>query len=308
MGQSGLQVSVVSLGSWLTYGEAVDDTSARECVDAAFAAGINLFDTADGYAGGKAEHVLGLALKRLPRQEYVVASKCFFPTGQGPTARGLSRKHVFDACHASLERLGTAYIDLYQCHRYDPDTPLLETITAMTDLIRLGKIRYWGFSQWSDDQIRQAIEIADQHGLVRPISDQARYNFLDRGIEKDVIPACRSGGIGILAYSPLAQGVLTGKYRGGQIPEGSRASDPKALEGMKWRLTPADLAKVDALSAIASDAGISTSTLALAWCLRAEQVATVICGARNVEQLKANVAAADLELPSELLSHMEGIV
>jgi voltage-dependent potassium channel beta subunit len=308
VGSSGLQLSVVSLGTWLTYGEGVDERTARALVDIALSAGVNFFDTADAYAGGQAERVLGEALRSVSRQEYVVASKCFFPTGSGPTSRGLSRKHVFDACEGSLRRMGLEYIDLYQCHRFDPETPLLETITALTDLVRIGKIRYWGFSQWTEAQIREAIEVADRHGLVRPVSDQARYNLLDRAIESDVIPLCAKEGIGVLAYSPLAQGVLSGKYRGGRVPAGSRASDPKTVEGMKWRLTSEDLVRVDKLGDIAAEMGVPTATLALAWCLRIDAVATVICGARHSEQLASNLAAADLDLADVTVSMIEGIV
>ena len=298
----------MSLGSWLTYGESVDEKHTRRCVDTALAAGINFFDTADGYASGEAERVLGRALKDVPRDEYVLASKCFFPTGKGPTARGLSRKHVFDACDASLRRLGAEYIDVYQCHRFDPDTPLLETVTAMTDLVRMGKIRYWGFSQWTEAQTRDALAIADDHSLVRPVSDQARYNLLDRGIEHDVLPLCAREGLGVLAYSPLAQGVLTGKYGDNKVPAHSRAAEPRTREGMKWKMTAEDLARVDRISTVAAEIGVPTATLALAWCLRSETVATVICGARLPEQLEANIGAADLDLTPDTVTRIEGIL
>ena len=296
----------MSLGSWLTYGESVDETMTQRCVDAAFALGVNFFDTANGYAKGEAERVLGRALRSRNRDEFILATKWFFPTGTGPSARGLSRKHIFDACDASLRRLGLDSIDVYQCHRFDPDTPLLETIAAMTDLIRLGKIRYWGFSQWSAQQISEAVQIADANGLVRPLSDQARYNILDREIESGVMQACSAAGIGILAYSPLAQGVLTGKYVDG-IPAGSRASNPAAAEGMKWRLTPEDRSRVQRLSAIAGDLGMDTATLALAWCLRMDVVATVITGARTPEQLQWNAKAARIDLTPETIHLIDGI-
>ena len=228
LGASGLKVGAVGLGSWLTIGNAIDDAAAERLVRVAFDRGVNLFDTADVYNLGGGERALGQAVRDLPRHRLVLATKCFFPMSDDPNDRGLSRKHVVESLHGSLRRLGTDYVDLYQCHRFDPDTPLLETARAMDDLIRAGKALYWGTSQWPAERIAEVVELCARSGLAAPIANQPLYNLFDRGIEQAVLPTSRRLGLGQLVYSPLAQGVLTGKYgRGDAVPAASRAADPR---------------------------------------------------------------------------------
>lgn len=305
LGQSGLRLSAISLGSWQTFGAAMDLATARRCVSTALDRGVNFFDTADSYAGGDAERAIGELLRDVPRERYVLATKCFFPTGEGPNNRGLSRKHILDACHASLQRLETGYIDLLQCHRYDETTPVEETVAAMTDLVRAGDILYWGVSQWPAMKIAEAVAIAERNGLVRPVSDQVRYHLLDRGVEGSVFDVCRANGLGVLVYSPLAQGVLTGKYAGGAIPEGSRAGDPAALAAMRYLLEPEKLAAVERLKQIAEREDIPLARLAIAWCLRDPLVVTAITGASSPEQIDDNLQAAAVALSPEVLSEID---
>src|SRR5579871_725277 len=256
LGSSGIKISEICLGSWLTYGNATEDATAEACIDRAYELGINFFDTANVYARGKSEEMVGRALKKYPRASYVVATKVFFPMDDGPMPnnRGLSRKHIIEQCEASLKRMGLDYIDLYQCHRYDTETPLEETLRALDDLVSQGKILYLGFSQWSAPQIADAVKFQEAHNLDRFVSSQPYYNLLGRGVEKEVIPVCEREGIGQIVFSPLAQGVLTGKYRPGQpLPEGSRASDPKQNMFMNGgKLDEAVLEKVQRLTPIAA--------------------------------------------------------
>ena len=228
LGRSGLRVSEVVLGSWLTFGSSVDEHATRACVRAALDAGIHTFDTADVYALGKAEEVLGRALEGIPRKDLVLATKVFWPTGKGPNDKGLSRKHVVETLHASLARLKTDYVDVYQCHRFDPDVPLEETVRAMEDLVRAGKTLYWGVSVWTGAQIAEAIRIARALGGEGPIVNQPEFSLLDRRIEAEVLPVSRREGVGQWVFSPLAQGVLTGKYSGGARPAGTRGADDAA--------------------------------------------------------------------------------
>jgi aryl-alcohol dehydrogenase-like predicted oxidoreductase len=216
--RSGLVVSEVSVGSWLTLGSSVDRAGTREIVHRAFDLGVNLFDTADVYSNGAGEEALGDALAGIPRRYVVIATKCFFPMSERPNDRGLSRKHIFESIEGSLRRLGTDYVDLLQCHRYDPNTPVEETVRAFDDLVRQGKVLYWGVSEWSAEQIVDACRCADALHAVRPISNQPQYNALRRGIEAEVIPVSRREGLSQIAFSPLAQGALTGKYSGGRRP------------------------------------------------------------------------------------------
>lgn len=304
IGSAGIAVSAIGLGSWLTFGETLDEAATRRCVDAALAAGINFFDTADVYGNGEAERLLGRVLSGISGSRYVIATKCFFPMGAAPNERGLSRKHVIEACNASLRRLGCEHIDLYQCHRFDPDVPLEETAAAMTSLIEAGKVLYWGFSQWPAEAIHNVMRLAGVH----PISDQARYSMLDRDIENGILDACREHRLGVLAYSPLAQGVLTGKYSGGSIPEGSRAASPRTARAIEWRLNADHLAKAKALEPIAADLGVSLPLLALAWCLREPAVASVIIGASRPEQIEANAQAVEIQIPAEALERIEKVL
>jgi voltage-dependent potassium channel beta subunit len=307
LGRSGLQVSEVALGSWLTLGSSVDRETTREIVQRALDLGINFFDTADVYATGQAEEVLGQALRAIPRRYVVIATKAFFPMSQHPNDRGLSRKHLFESVEASLRRLGTDYVDLHQCHRADPSTPIEETVGAYQDLIRQGKVLYWGVSEWSPAQIAEACRVAGEQLAVRPISNQPQYSLLRRQIEAEVIPTCEREGLGQVVFSPLAQGVLSGKYSGGARPSGSRATDAQRNQFMRAYLEPETLARVDRLQPLAAELGISLAQLALAWCLRKRNVASVIVGATRGAQLEENVKAAGVELPAELLTRIDAI-
>ncbi|MBN8659570.1 MAG: aldo/keto reductase family protein [Candidatus Obscuribacter phosphatis] len=311
LGKWGAKVSSVALGSWLTYGNTVDEKAAVKQIAKAFELGINFFDTANVYAQGHSEVVVGKALKSLRRDSCFVATKVFFPMGEGPNDRGLSRKHVFEQCHASLKRLSLDYIDLYQCHRFDPEVPLEEIVATMHDLSRQGKILYWGVSEWSGSQIEEACKVASALGAMPPISNQPCYNMLTRNIEATVIPTCEKLGIGQVVFSPLAQGVLTGKYAVGQpIPEGTRAADSRVNMFMLGRSLMSDetLNLVDKLRAVAESLGISLSQLALAWCLRQSNVSSVIIGATRLAQIEENVKACEIKLDSEILARINSIL
>jgi voltage-dependent potassium channel beta subunit len=307
LGNSGLQVSEVSLGSWLTVGSSLDREGARAIVHKAFDLGINLFDTADVYADGEAERVLGEILHDLPRRHVVIATKCFFPVSERAGDRGLSRKHIFESVEASLARLDSDYIDLFQCHRPDPTTPVEETVCAFEDLIRQGKILYWGVSEWSAAQIVDASRTAQRRNAYRPISNQPRYSILRRHPEPEVFPVCEREGVGQIAFSPLGQGVLTGKYSGGRRPPGSRAMDDERNTLMDAYLEPASLARVDALTPLAEELGISLAQLALAWCLRRPSVASVIIGATSGRQLEENAKASGMRIPDEIEARIDEI-
>jgi len=307
LGKYGVQVSEVALGSWLTYGGATENETATRCIEKAYDLGINFFDTANGYARGKSEEVVGKALSVYPRESYFLATKVYFPMGDGPNDRGLSRKHIFEQCHASLKRLNVDYIDLYQCHRYDTETPLEETLMALDDLARQGKILYAGVSQWSAEQIAQAADHCRRAGLHPLVSNQPYYNMLGRDLEQEVMPVCEREGLGQVVYSPLAQGVLSGKYKpGAALPEGSRAADPEQnmfLNGGK--LDQETLVKVEKLRPIAAGAGLSMSQLALAWCLRQQNVSSVIIGASRPEQIEDNAGASGVTLSADVLAAID---
>lgn len=307
VGRSGLQVSEISLGSWLTLGARIHYGETARLVHRAFDLGINLFDTADVYQNGEAESALGAAVASLPRQQVVLATKCFFAMSERPNARGLSRKHIFESVEGSLRRLGTDYLDLHQCHRADPDTPVEETIRAYEDLIRQGKLLYWGVSHWNSEQIEDACRIADDQRAFRPISNQPEYSILARDIEAELITASEACGLSQITFSPLAQGALTGKYSGGRIPEQSRGSDPKRNRWMGSRLDADVLDRIDQLKSLADGLGISMAQLALAWCLRTPQVASVIVGATRIEQLEENVKAVGVTLPEEVTRTIDRI-
>ena len=308
LGRSGLKVSVVGLGSWLTFGNAVDAAESARTVAAAFELGVNLFDTADVYATGAGEEALGAAIRSLPRQRLVLASKCFFPMSDDANDRGLSRKHVHESIDGSLRRLHTDYLDLYQCHRFDADTPLLETAMAMHDLVVRGKALYWGVSQWPAERIAEVVELCRQHRLHAPISNQPVYNLCDRGIERDVLEVSERCGLGQLVFSPLAQGVLTGKYRAGQkAPAGSRAADPRSNQFIGRYLTEERLQQVEALAALAQRHGTTATALALGFCLRDRRVTAVLVGARTAAQVRDNVAAALRPAAAELWPQVESL-
>jgi voltage-dependent potassium channel beta subunit len=307
LGRAGVKVSAIGLGTWLTFGGRLDDRAATAIVRRALDLGVVLFDTADVYEGGRAEEALARALDGVPRSSYVLATKCYFPTGPGPNDRGLSRKHVDESCHASLRRLRTTYLDLFQCHRFDPETPIEETVRAMDDLIRQGKVLYWGVSCWSAAQIDEAMAVARRLGASAPVSEQPPYNLLQRGVEAEVVPACGKHGLGVLAFSPLAQGVLAGKYAPGTSPEGARGTDPIRNRWMQPYLEPEKLARVEGLRRLASEAGVPPARLALAWVLARPQVASALVGATSVAQLEENVKAVSVRPDPDLLARLDAI-
>jgi len=309
LGGSGVKVSEISLGSWLTYGGSVAEERARACVHKAYELGINFFDTANVYANGMAEEIMGRALADFDRDSLFLATKVYFPMGDGPNDRGLSRKHVTEQCHASLRRLGVDYVDLYQCHRYDENTPLEETLRALDDLVRQGKVLYVGVSEWTADQISGALRLAKEMNLDRIVSNQPRYNAIQRQIEVRVMPLCEREGVGQVIFSPLAQGVLTGKYRPGGAPEqGTRAADPDSSRFIQRFMNEEVLSAVDRLRSVASGAGLSMSQLSLAWALRRENVSSAIIGASRPDQVEDNAGASGVKLSSEVVSEIDGIL
>lgn len=306
LGQSGLKVSRTALGSWLTFGAALDQERAARLVAEAFELGINLFDTADVYRAGEGESLLGRAIQALPRHRLVLASKCFFPMSDDPNDRGLSRKHIHESIDGSLRRLGTDYLDLYQCHRFDPETPLLETAAAMDDLIRRGKVLYWGVSQWPAERITEVVELCRREHLHAPISNQPLYNLFERGIEAEVLPASARAGLGQIVFSPLAQGVLSGKYRPGQPPPpGSRATDEQSNQFLGRYTTPIRLRQAEAFAALARSRGATPAGMALAFCLRDPRVTSVIVGASSSAQLRENIAGAAQTFSPDVWQHVE---
>ena len=305
LGLSGLKVSEVCLGSWLTYGNATADATAEACVDKAFELGINFIDTANVYAAGKAEEVLGRVLRKYDRDDYVLATKVFFGMGDGPNDRGLSRKHIREQCDRSLKRLQVDYIDLYQCHRFDTEVPLEETLRALDDLVSAGKVLYLGFSQWSAAQIAEGLGLQRLLQFDRFVSSQPYYNMAGRGAEDEVMPLCWREGIGQICFSPLAQGVLTGKYLPGQPPPpDSRAADPKQNMFLGSRLDEALLEKVQKLRPIAEQEGLTMAQLALAWCLRRPEVSSVIIGASRPSQVEDNAGASGKTLSPQTLDQI----
>lgn len=309
LGRSGLKISEISLGAWITFGGQLGEEAATDLIHAAYDHGINFFDNADIYAAGTAEELMGRAIRKLPREALVISSKVFWPTMPGPNGRGLSRKHVSESINASLRRLDTDYLDLYFCHRYDPDTPVEEVVWVMNDLIRQGKILYWGTSEWEAAQVTNAIGVARQLNLIGPTMEQPQYNlFHRRRVEIELSPVCREFGIGLTTFSPLHHGILSGKYNDG-IPDGSRAS----LDDMAWirdNLTPERLAITRQLTALAQDLDMTTAQLAIAWILRRKEIASVITGATRIEQLDENVSASEYvdRLTDDVLESIEQIV
>ena len=308
LGRWGTQVSTVGLGSWLTYGGSVEETTAKECVWRAYDLGVTFFDTANVYMRGRSEEVMGKALADFQRDSYVLATKVYFPMGDGPNDSGLSRKHVVEQCNHSLRRLGVDYIDLYQCHRYDVDTPLEETCRVMDDLIRQGKILYWGTSEWSADQIAHAVNLCRSEGWSVPVSNQPQYSALWRHIEDRVLPTCEELGVGNVVWSPLAMGILSGKYTSvDDVPADSRAAGNDA-KFMQRYFTQDVLDAVQEAKAVADDAGCTLAQLALAWCLRQPFVSSVIVGATKTSHVDDNVAAADLELDDDSIDAFDEIL
>ncbi|HEU5479412.1 MAG TPA: aldo/keto reductase family protein [Candidatus Tumulicola sp.] len=308
LGHSGLQLSVVGLGSWLTFGSSVDRDATRACVLRAWERGVNFIDTANVYARGAAEQTLGPILQELDRGALVLATKVYFPMGESPNERGLSRKHVRDQVDLSLARLRVDYIDLYQCHRYDGVTPLEETCGMMNDLVRQGKILYWGVSEWNADQIAAAATLCAARGWPAPIGNQPQYSALWRRVEARVLPTCRRYGLGNVVWSPLAMGILTGKYaQASRPPEGSRAAGP-FKDMMEDYLTQPVLDAVQRLVPLAERAGCTLAQLSLAWCLREPAVTSAIVGATKVEHVDENLAAADLDVDPAVFEEMNRIL
>ncbi|HYG47566.1 MAG TPA: aldo/keto reductase family protein [Allosphingosinicella sp.] len=304
LGSSDLQVSEISLGSWLTFGVGVERDRAAAVVDSAFGLGINFIDTANIYGRGAAETFLGEVLRERPRDSYVLATKLFFP--MTASDRGLSRAQVEKQLDASLQRLGTDHVDLYQCHRYDEETPLEETMEALTRAVRSGKVRFLGFSEWPADKIRAAVEMA---GVEKFVSSQPQYSLLWRHPEKEVIPLCAANGISQIVWSPLAQGVLTGKYEPGRAPpKDSRATSDEMGGFIAWLLRDETLEAVQRLKPLAAEAGLSLAQFALAWVLREPNVASAIVGASRPEQLAENAAASGAEVDPALFRRAEEIV
>ena len=304
LGSSDLQVSEISLGSWLTYGGGVGSEQAEACVARAFDVGINFIDTANVYAGGRAEEFLGGVLAGRARDSYVLATKLFFPMSESD--RGLSRQQVFKQIDASLARLRTDFVDLYQCHRYDWDTPLEETMEALSEVVRAGKARYLGFSEWPPEKIQEALALP---GVEKFVSSQPQYSMIWRGPERDVIPLCAANGISQIVWSPLAQGVLTGKYKPGQPPPGDSR---KTSEQMNYFMDSTNddtlLERVQQLLPVAEGLGLSPAQLALAWVLRERNVASAIIGASRPEQVSDNAAASGVELDEATLSQIDEIL
>ncbi len=309
LGKWGLKVSEVALGSWVTNLSGGDAQEvAQRTVNAAFDSGVNFFDCADAYSGGEAERFLGRALKEHARHEYVLSSKVFFPTMKGANGWGLSRKHIIEQLDATLKNLKLDYVDLYFCHRFDPTTPVEETMQTLSDMVAAGKILYYGVSEWSPVQLSEAFAAVEKLHL-RPLSViQPQYNMMDRYIEDEIMALCAKNGAGITVFSPLAQGLLTGKYRkGAPLPAGSRATW-QADKQINALLTEDNLDKVEALLKVAEGLNVPLSVLALAWILRKKEVCSVITGASKPEQLLSNVQASGLCIPKDALDEIEGIL
>jgi len=310
LGSSGMYVSEITYGNWITHGSQVEQEAAIKCVRAAFDNGITTFDTADVYAGTRAETVLGKALKGVRRESYELLTKVYWPTGPGKNDRGLSRKHIMESVHASLKRLKTDHLDLYQMHRFDFDTPLEESLSAFDDLIRQGKVHYIGFSEWTAAQISDALKIQDNRGYTRFVSSQPQYSMLWRVIESEVVPLSKEKGIGQIVWSPIAQGALTGKYLPGKKPPaGSRATDKKGGANMisRW-MRDEVLIAVQNLKPIADANGLTLAQLAVAWVLQNPNVSSAIIGATKPSQIKENVKASGVKLDASTMKQIDQVL
>ena len=310
LGNSGLKISEITYGNWLTHGSQVENDTATKCVHAALDAGISTFDTADVYANTVAEQVLGDALKGQRRESLEIFTKVYFPTGpKGHNDTGLSRKHMMESINGSLCRLGTDYVDLYQAHRYDYETPLEETMQAFADIVRSGKALYIGVSEWNADQLRAAHHLAKDLGI-QLVSNQPQYNMLWRVIESEVVPLSEREGLGQIVWSPIAGGLLTGKYKPGQeAPAGSRAVDPKSKHYIEGRVSDQELLeRIQRLQPLADESGLSLAQLSVAWVLQNQNVSTAIIGASRPDQVHDNVKAVGVELGSDLLDRIDEIL
>ena len=311
LGSAGIQVSRLSFGSWVTFGPQLDESKAAKLMQQAYDAGVNFFDNAEAYSGGEAESIMGRALKKLGwrRSSYLVSSKFFWGLHDSPNEKNtLNRKYLMQAIDGSLQRFGLDYLDLIFCHRPDPNTPIEETVRAMSDIVSQGKALYWGTSEWTGAQVREAYQIAERHHLHKPQMEQPQYNLFAREkVERDLAPLCKEIGLGLTTWSPLASGLLTGKYSQGSVPAGSRA----ALPGYEWLrervLNPSKLEAVKKLEPIAKELGCSLAQLAVAWCLKNQNVSTVLLGATSAEQLSENLKSAAVaeKLSDSLLSEIE---
>lgn len=308
LGGSGVKVSAVGLGSWLTIGNEIDDAASQGLVARAFDSGVNLFDTADVYNAGEGERALGRAVKELPRHRLVIATKCYFPMSEDVNDRGLSRKHIHESIRSSLRRLETDYVDLYQCHRFDPEVPVRETALAMHDLIQQGLVLYWGLSMWPAERIAEVVALCRDQGWHVPVTNQPLYNLFRRDIEAAVVPTSLREGLGQLVYSPLAQGVLTGKYAPGAAPPpGSRASEESGRSFVSRYMTEDHLQKAQRLVEVAARHGHTATQVALAFCLRNQGVSSVLVGAKDKAQLDHNLSAIDVTLAEDCVAELEEI-
>lgn len=309
LGRSGLYVSEIAYGNWVTHGEQVDQDAATACVREALDLGITTFDTADAYAGTRAEAVLGEALTGVRREGLEIFTKVYFPTGDGKNDRGLSRKHIMESINGSLRRLRTDYVDLYQAHRYDYETPIEETMQAFADIVHSGKAHYIGVSEWTVEEIRQGVALARELGI-QLVSNQPQYNMLWRVIEPEVVPVSEELGLGQIVWSPIAQGVLTGKYApGAGAPSASRFATAEGAAKTEHRyMAPAVLEAVQQLKPLAAEAGLSMAAFAVAWVLQNDNVAAAIVGASRPEQLRDNVAAAGVVLDPALVAQVDVVL
>jgi aryl-alcohol dehydrogenase-like predicted oxidoreductase len=309
LGRSGLKISEIAYGNWITHGSQVEEEAATACVAAALDEGITTFDTADVYAATRAEEVLGRALHGVRRESVEIFSKLYWPVGPGPNDRGLSRKHIMESAHGSLRRLQTDYLDLYQAHRYDHETPLEETLRAFDDLVRQGKVLYVGVSEWRAEEIAAALRIAGEMGFDRIVSNQPQYSMLWRVIEAEVLPLCEKEGIGQIVFSPIAQGILTGKYLPGSAPPaGSRATDEAGSRFIKRYLTDDILDRVQQLKPLADEAGLTLAQLAIAWTLQNPGVSAAIVGATRPEQVRDNAGASGVRLDPALMVRIDDVL
>ena len=309
LGHSGLKISEISYGNWVTHGSQVEEDAAIACVNTALDHGVTTFDTADVYAGTRAEEVLGRALKGQRREGLEIFTKTYWPTGEGPNDRGLSRKHIMESINGSLRRLQTDYVDLYQAHRFDYETPLEETLRAFDDIIRSGKALYIGVSEWSAEEIRRAYEIAELMGFDHFISNQPQYSMLWRVIEAEVVPTSQELGLGQIVWSPIAQGILTGKYLPGQPPPaGSRATDPTSAHFTEDLRTDEILTAVQNLRPLAEQAGLSMAQMAIAWVLSHDFISSAIVGASRPEQLVDNLGAVGKKLDADLMTAIDEVL
>lgn len=307
LGNSGLKVSELSIGSYLTFGDKLGEKETTSIICKAYELGINFFDTANVYQNGEAEHMIGIALKEIKRDSVVVGTKAYYPTGNSPTEKGLSRKHLFESVHASLKRMNLEYIDIFYCHAYDKDTPVDETLKVIDDLVRQGKIKYAGVSNWTAHQLQEAQSIADQNQLTRLIVNQCEYSMLNKAIENEIIPLSKKLSIGAVVFSPLAQGVLTGKYNKG-VPLHSRANNPNINKFFGKLHTNENVQKAQELERIAREYDLTLAEMAILWVLKEPVIASALIGVTSETQLLHNVQALRKELPQEAVVKVNQVI